>query len=305
MKTKNNKLKGQNLLRHEKIESLLVNEGQLISGSVGLLHILKLLFSSRKENFYFHFLEMYDFCLVSLFSEYRYRFESGSLSLTSPLGFAYNLAKVLFFRVLIRDSDIIILSSEMRIKYAKKRGFKNEFFCIKNKPLYSHDIEIKEPRQEKIVLIGNLNQRDDFLKVVQFAIDSGLEISCYGISAKDQQWLKTYHFDNVKCIDKVSSDDIPRLLYTSKYSICLYSNSSINQRFSASSKLFESLYFGCIPIVSNNRGVLREMEEYRIDFLNVSNLSDASNMNVSDRVVLDLKYVFDFELNKLKARLHK
>ena len=62
--------------------------------------------------------------------------------------------------------------------------------------------------------------------------------------------------------------DILYLIQKSIGGIVLYRNDSINQRLSASSKLFEFLFFNKPVIVSDNEGVISELQEsserYRI-----------------------------------------
>ena len=275
-------LSGQNLLRHELIESHFRNLGFdcVVSDSVNLRQQIILLFSPRSK-VVFHFLELYTFSFVAFFSELKFRV---GLSLFRPLSLAKLLvsfsilfAKVMLFKLIIKNNSIIILSSELRKEFVEEIGFINRVIVLRNKPVYSRDDIInvdtdKVERIKRLVLTGNLNNRPQFLDLCRKLENIDIIIYCYGISNSDKRWVATQGFSNVAVLDSIPSHDVPHVLSTSSHAICLYSESSYNQRYSASSKIFEILFWGAIPIVNSNLGLLSELNKLNAQYINIQDL---------------------------------
>ncbi len=80
---------------------------------------------------------------------------------------------------------------------------------------------------------------------------------------------------------------------------------SVNQELAASSKIFEILYFGAIPIISSNEGLISDLENLNAYYISIESLNDIENNSIIySPVLLDKKYTFDDELNIFKNLLN-
>jgi len=107
--------------------------------------------------------------------------------------------------------------------------------------------------------------------------------------------------------EKLDGAGVAEVLSSCKYSLCLYSDKSVNQRYSASSKLFETLYFGSIPVVSDNVGVLRELREEGVEHLLITAVSVefVSGARFAPELPYDPVFLFQTEMMKLQTELMK
>lgn len=268
-------LKGQNLLRFNAINRIAVDCGFFVlSDSATLLKVIGMLFLSRKK-LIFYPLELYSISYMALFSEYHNRIfktdNNISLKAWDLVGFHYRLIKILLFKIIFSNKNIFILPSELRKKFLLSRGFKNPMVVVRNKPIISEFSNDLCRHNDRIVLIGNLNNRNDFLKIQSSSSEFGLVIYCYGISRADHDWIRRQKFSNVIVDNLVDFSKIPSILLAAKYSICLYNNHSINQNLSASSKVYEILFFGAIPIISDNPGLVSELTLLNCNFIFADN----------------------------------
>lgn len=275
-------LNGQNLLRHQIIESHFRNFGYdfVVSDSAKIPQLIEIIFCTRYK-MTFHFLELYTFSFTALASELKFRISSCGLrplSLTKTLvNFSLLFFKAVLLRKILKRNDLIIISSDLRKQFLKRDGFKNPIFVLRNKPVYSETDIIKidacnSERAKRIVLIGNLNNRTQFRNLSRNLENSDIKIYCYGISNSDKEWVATESFDNVVVLKSIPSDDVPHILKSSTFGLCLYSESSLNQKYSASSKIFEILFWGAIPIIGSNQGLLSELNELDSNYIQIQDL---------------------------------
>jgi hypothetical protein len=263
-------LRGQNLLRFNLVQNILKRfELRALSDSVPILNMLGLLFSNRC-NIVFYPLELYSISYTALFSEYYSRiFKVEGKVLSKGWHFAsfiYRFIKLILIRLILSRDTIIIIPSKARKEYLVERGFKNTIVIVSNKPIVDELSSDHVQREDKIVLVGNINNRDDFLLIQSSAAEFGLKIYCYGLFKTEHDWVKQKQFSNVILESSVDTSKIPLILCSAKYAICLYNNYSINQQLSASSKIYEILYYGAIPIISNNSGLVSELSSLGANF---------------------------------------
>jgi hypothetical protein len=272
-------LTGQNLKRHQALQDYWGSGNTIISDSISLKELAFNYWKLSKINKTIHALELYNISAIAMISEMKYqirRSRRDSFDLIKiPIIYFLIIVKIILLRSLMRNSNIIV-SSEMRRDYLRnKDGFENKIFVIKNKPIYAEwQAEGGEMRKNQIVLTGNLNNRNDFVKIAEVAAGMGIGIICYGISKQDKKWLFEQKFRNVKIEEKIDSEEIMVVLRQSKYAVCLYSESSENQKLSASSKIFEVVYWGCIPLVSANEGLIFELNLLGCNYLTVNEISE-------------------------------
>lgn len=275
-------LSGQNLLRHNLIEAHYRKIGYdcLVSDSANLHQLLNLVFSSKRR-VVFHFLEIYSFSFIAFFSEFKFRALQRICKPISLLKLFYWFSKlfikVVLFKILVRPNSLLILSSELRKNFICELGFNNPIIVVRNKPVvskYDFDQIISKdaPRIKRIVLTGNLNNRVLFHHLCRKLENTDIQILCYGIAKDDKEWLSNQYFRNVLVYDSIASQEVPYLLRTSSFALCLYSELSYNQKYSASSKIFELLFFGAIPIVNSNPGLIEELTNLGAAYINCQDI---------------------------------
>jgi hypothetical protein len=307
-------LRDQNLLRHNEIQKKIGDHLTLVSDSIDFYSLIKITFYSLKKNYIVHALELYSVSYGACLSEYKYRWSviSGnkSLFLKSYLGFMAAILRVYLLRIVAKSSNLMIISSEKRRKYLIKEGLKFSIFVVKNKPVFdSVKINIDTIRDRSIiVMIGNMySVKEDFIKVVNFASINNMVLHCYGLSIDDELWIRSKKFLNVKIFKRVSQEVISQILQSTQFSVCLYSNISINNRYSSSSKIFELLYYGVIPIVSINEGLKYELDSLGAAYIKIDEQINNSNIDINNNSLI-YSDLCDFkseliELNALKENL--
>jgi hypothetical protein len=210
--------------------------------------------------------------------------------------------------ILSRFNTILILSSEERKKIFLNIYNQNSLYVLRNKPVsinfepYLNLIKLKEISnlisKRFLFLPGSINNFEDFNIIINFSKKYNLDIilATTQINTLENILLKN---KNIKNIGSVPNYLIQFLISKCIAGICLYRNNTTNQKLSASSKLFEFLYFNKLVIVSRNIGVLSELKiiqyvNYIITDKLQENISDTSN-NIKNENML-----FNNELLSLK-----
>lgn len=274
--TKLHNLRGQNLLRHNAIRSLIGNRATLISDSIDLYQLIGISLFNVHRKFVVHALELYSVSYSACLSEYKYRWSVVSskklLLLKSYFGYMVSILRVYLLRRLATSSGLLIISSEMRRRYLIEEGANFSIAVVRNKPIFDSTTNSNTIIRNKsvVVLIGNMySAKEDFIKVVNSASLKNMEVHCYGVSPADEVWLRDMNFINVKIHNRVSQEGVVQILESSQYSLCLYSNVTVNNEYSSSSKVFELLYYGVIPIISKNVGLEFELNELGAKFIRI------------------------------------
>ncbi|MBM4232177.1 MAG: hypothetical protein FJ184_15865 [Gammaproteobacteria bacterium] len=304
-------LTGQNLARHLRLEQRLRERGiLLVSDSAPFKTLFRLLF--YKKPIAVHALELYSISFLAWASEFSYRLRGarGEFFRNWRIipGFCKQLFKVLFLKKIIGSKNIVLISSNLRKEFLIKRGIGYKVLVVKNKPIINNYITMQvKCRRNVIALVGNLNNGEDFLRAHKFAIENNLEIHCFGLQDADFAWLQSAKLVGVVLKEKLDGAGVAEVLSSCKYSLCLYSDKSVNQRYSASSKLFETLYFGSIPVVSDNVGVLRELREEGVEHLLITAVSVefVSGARCAPELPYDPVFLFQTEMMKLQTELMK
>jgi hypothetical protein len=302
------RLAGQNLLRYNAASALLAKINiTLISDSIGLRDAVRLLLRKQGRHFALHVLELYNISGPALFSEIFFRIHSLKMTPRSLVSFfksyVYHFIRIIIFRVFLRKINLIIVSSDLRKNFLRKSGVDAKIIVLRNKPIITLEYKSDMSRNNCIVLIGNLNNRSDFLIVHEFAKRNQLYIYCYGISSSDIEWIRMLGLGQVVLKGHVEVELIPEILLASKFALCLYVDQSHNQYYSASSKLFEILYFGCIPIVSDNLGLIEELRRDGPNYLSISNLNEVDPNKFISNISFDKRFLFESELEPFKMEL--
>jgi len=281
MRPKYHNLSGQNLIRHNIINEL-VNRYQfyLISDTCS---IYKLIFITLtfKQNYICHALELYTISYNACFYEYFFIFKNKNINklrkFKSFIGFFKALLKVFLLKIITSRSKVIIVSSHARKVFLNDEALPAKIIILKNKPLYTDFEKIFSinTRSNNIVSIGNIyGNKSDFIKAHLWAIKNNIKIICYGIGEFDKRWILNENFSNVILHDSVDHKLIPEILLKYKFSLCIYGNKSLNQKYSASSKIYEILYYGSIPLISDNLGLKSELSELGANYYMIDDLSE-------------------------------
>jgi hypothetical protein len=197
------------------------------------------------------------------------------------------MPKIFLNKVIIsRSNSILILSSEERKKIIlhKNKIHPDNVYVLRNKPVqinyesYLNDITLKKFSNfistRYFFLPGSINNIEDFNIIVNYSIENDYNII---LATSDNNIIdKIIHKNkNVINIGIVPNYLIQYLISKCTAGICLYRNNTSNQKLSASSKLFEFLYFNKPLIVSRNTGVLSELKNiYYENFSLVDNLKE-------------------------------
>lgn len=293
-------LSDQNLKRHEALASVVLpHYSPLVSDSIRIRSLLRLFIRSNQP-YCFHFLELYNISFRALVSEIFFRFRQAKITysvvLVFFLDYGYLFARLVIFKLILRPSDLMIVSSELRKNFLENQNIRNRIVVVRNKPLADCSGGEYSERSNNIVLVGNLNNRSDFLRAQSFAKEHRLLIHCYCIGRADIDWIRIQNFENVVLLPPVSYTEVSRILMRAKFALCTYTNESHNQLFSASSKLFEILYFGCVPIVSDNPGVLFELKQLKYNYVLISDLEKVNPYQITLNKAFDDSLCFESEL---------
>lgn len=297
-------LQGQNLLRHRLLEDFLKERGYILVSDSIQLKKLFLLLLMRPSPIKIHALELYTISFTAWKSELHFRVEQAS---RSPLRLAALLVrfsklyiKLIVFKILLINSDLIV-SSNSRKTFILHRGFSNKIHVIRNKPVVRSEPLSNATTRSGASLVGNLNNRELFADVVLLCKKMNCCVDCYGISNTDKIWLRNQtDKSHIQVKSAVAADEVPSILRRSRYSICLYSNTSINQRYSSSSKIFEILYHGCTPIVNDNDGLLEELKQLNADYLLIDGDTVATVYSKKFTELERSQLTFDTELENFR-----
>jgi hypothetical protein len=193
----------------------------------------------------------------------------------SLFGFIYSLIKTSILIVIAHRSKFVIVSSSKRASYLKNNGARYKIKVLRNKPLYDEVVDFDDKKKNIIVLVGNMyGQYDEFLMAYNFASKNNYQIKCYGLTEEDRGWLIKMNFINVSICERLDQVGVANVLKTARYSLCFYPNSTINNLLSASSKIYEILYFKVMPIISYNEGLIFELESLAAPYVLVESLDN-------------------------------
>lgn len=275
------RLRDQNLLRHIAIQEVISGKAILISDSIELLRLIIISLFSFQKNYVVHALELYSVSYGACLSEYRLRWSlipnQKHLLIKSYCGYALAMFRIFLLRKLAKKSGLMLLSSDLRKQYLIDEGSKLEIFVVKNKPVVTYDQKRSTDmyRLPVIVLIGNMySMKREFEHIVNIALLQNIPVRCYGLSPEDEGWLRGKKFKNVEIFRRVDQKAISEILRSSKYALCLYSNETVNNIYSSSSKVFELLYYGVIPIISKNQGLEAELKTLGANFVQIEEVDE-------------------------------
>ncbi len=184
--------------------------------------------------------------------------------------------KILLFRIILKNrKTILFLPSNLRKEYYHSNSnHKNTVFVLRNLPMLNKlnftEINFTETFGKKIsdvfyrenyfLLAGNINAYDDMVIISEHAKNNSIPIIIASNDFLTTSKLEKIFPDNIFFIGMVDHNVILNLVSKCSAGIVLYNNETVNQKLSASSKLFEFLYFNKPVIVSNNQGVLNELK---------------------------------------------
>ena len=185
----------------------------------------------------------------------------------------------------------IIISSDLRKKYMKKKFQKINFITLRNMPLKKdiilnqiNEFKLKTNQKPFIFLAGNVNNYKDFELVASQAYKENIKVLVAGPShiSKYLKQINEVNKGNVEYLGYLQNKDVFNIYQKSMGGLVLYNNSSLNQRMSASCKLFDLMSIYCPVIVSDNLGVIEELNYFGYphllcDDFNMENLIKLKN----------------------------
>ena len=287
----------------------------LITDNCDLLNQLKILINSiiNKQSLIIYWnLEIYLISFKFYFEEIL-SLSSIPKKILSSLKFLFFwVPKILLNKIIIsRTNSILILSSEERKKIFLNKYNKpsDNVYVLRNKPVqinfepYFNDIILKDFSSfittKYLFLPGSINNLVDFNIIINYSIERDYNI-ILATSPNNNLNKIIMNNKNIINIGSVPNYLIQYLISKSTAGICLYRNNTTNQNLSASSKLFEFLYFNKPVIVSRNTGVLSELNNINYEnFLIVDNLKEipiVTNFSLYNEDML-----FNKELNSLNS----
>lgn len=245
--------------------------GALIIGSTGNLKSLKVIafemyhidtMALRSERLIYR-----KMCKNSFFSILK--FEIGSLIKLSNLSIKL---KVLSLISMISNL-IIVVHSDHRKKYLEGRsiGKKSTVKFFRHFPM-STNRKIDLRSENYMLLAGRINNLVDFEKVIKFSVINQVDIYVIGSGAEELHNSSLILPPNIKLFGSIPNEEVLGYAERCLAGIVLYENTSVNQNFSASTKLFEFLYYGKPIICSMNLGLIEELKSSNACFCSVNDL---------------------------------
>jgi glycosyltransferase involved in cell wall biosynthesis len=151
-----------------------------------------------------------------------------------------------------------------------------------------------------LLLAGRINNLVDFEKVVKYCLSNQIDIYIIGGGAEELGGSVEKLARNVKLLGSMPHEEVLNYIEKCMAGIVLYENSSVNQSLSASTKLFEFLYFGKPVICSNNPGLLKELKSAKACYCSVENLieTDPSYFFEGALNVLNNNFTFESEMGR-------
>jgi hypothetical protein len=271
----------------------------LIIGSMGNLKSLKVIA-----------FEMYHIDTIALKSErliYRkmcknyffsiLKFEVGSLIKVSNLSIKLKVLNL----ISMISNLIIVVHSDHRKKYLEGRsiGKKSTVKFYRHFPMTTNrKIDLKS--ENFMLLAGRINNLVDFEKVIKFSVINHVDIYVIGSGAEELKNSSLILPPNLKLLGPISNEEV--LGYTERClaGIVLYENTSVNQNFSASTKLFEFLYYGKPIICSMNFGLIEELKSGNASFCSVDDLIGVTSSYFSQGSLnkINNNFTFEDEMNR-------
>jgi len=202
----------------------------------------------------------------------------------------------LVIKARLSPRDSLIVSSNLRKEFLVMRGFQNQIYVVKNKPL---SVAAGGHKVRKVVISGNHRGGEAMRYCVQCLSEMGFEFEVFGVNSETKLVISEV-LPDLKVGGKLSPTAAVRALSVASHALVIYSSKSHNQRLSASSKIFEIYNAGCMPIIATNTGLEAECLEEQIPFISIDELSsitvEASALNVDPKL-------FSHELGSFRAQL--
>lgn len=243
---------------------------------------------------------MYNLDKESLYSELSELFRE----LKNSKGYLYLLKKflIIFYILLVKYSRIILIkyllknknisllvSSKSRMDLLKKKFPNTKIYFIRNCILKNNLIKNDKSRikinslikKEFILLSGNINNFEDFQLLTKFCKKNNLILVHCGFVDKDiKDKLENFN-EIIKFLGYIDYSIIIKILIKAKAVAVFYKKNTINQEYSASSKLLEAIYLSKKIILSRNPGALNELNNFSYkNFHFIEELSKVSFKNL-------------------------
>jgi hypothetical protein len=262
-------------------------------------------------------IEMYAIDAKSLSSEILYIFGKDSkLSSTKKIFGKIWSARLytkvyLFHLLLISKGTVLILPSDLRKQYFKSSIFFERIVVLRNIPL-KEDFIIKVPKlsdffnstilnvidsNQFYLLGGNVNSATELFYFAEYLKKQKKVMLIAGNNHKLAMECESRFKDHVHYIGLLDYSVLMYIISKSLGGVVLYNNSTINQRLSASSKLFEYMYFGKPVFVSDNLGVINELRKENYSYSVISNDVIRLVSNYYNGEFRRERYTFEFELS--------
>ena len=183
--------------------------------------------------------------------------------------------KIWMFRLILNNKKTrLFLPSTLRKEYYLSHSkCNNTIIVLRNLPMMNElnyiKISFSEIFNPKIsdvlnsknyfLLAGNINSFKDLVLVSEYSRETNTPIVIASNDIMNVSKLEKMFPNSILFIGMIDHNIILNLVSNCSAGIILYNNNTINQKLSASSKLFEFIYFNKPVIVSDNQGVINEL----------------------------------------------
>lgn len=183
----------------------------------------------------------------------------------------------------------VIISSKPRYIYLKKKFPKTNFTILRNIPVKKDIIKTNNSNLEKrntpyIFLAGRINNFSDLIKLIEKSKRENIIVLLAGNVCDQTSTILKKFPRTVEHLGYLNNDEVFQTYNNCLAGIALYHNETINQRFSASCKLFDLMSIGCPIITSENEGVMHELNNFKYPFLTCDGFSRPSLINLMEKM---------------------
>lgn len=211
---------------------------------------------------------------------YYYFFLKNLKNIIGTLWGCFNLIilNILLFIKNKQSKVFLIVPSELRKDYLKNYYLRRNFnyLVLQNKMLLSDLIKSKSFKDNTnsksyLILSGRVNDIETLHKLSNKLDSINIKILIAGAQDLSIDFnFKVYK--NIEFLGVLDHLDMMNINLKSLAGLVFYSNSTINQRLSASSKLYEYISLGIPVIISNNLGAINELKTLNNPYIMIDDI---------------------------------
>jgi hypothetical protein len=224
---------------------------------------------------------------------------------------------ILFDFILLKNRITIFLPSKLRKEYFINYNIFESIVVLRNLPMMQEmklneinwtnffETEIIEVINSHnfYLLAGNINSINDLEVLLKSLINKKTKVLIATNNLSELQKIQNLYQNIIYEVGILPHNIILNLVHRCKAGIILYNNFTINQIYSASSKLFEFMYFNKKIIVSENTGVLSELLEEQYPYSLITSNSEIVDVYYHKENFEFDSYIFENAVEKMSNDL--